>query len=149
MLNDSQRKPSLLVVDDEESIRFLLDAYFGAHGWTVGCAASCAEALKLLEGPPFDVAVLDLRLAKSDGVDGGIALMQEIVRRHPQTHNVFLTGYGSEASRQEALAKGASKVLDKPVRLETLRNIVTELVDGPIVQDGAPGAGAKSVAGEE
>jgi DNA-binding NtrC family response regulator len=129
MAMECARKPSLLVVDDEASIRFVLSEYFTGRGWSVVCASSRDEGMKLLEGPAFDVAVLDLRLTKGDQADAGIALLEEIVRRRPQTRNILLTGYGCQASRQAALARGAAEVLDKPVRLEVLLAVAARLIE--------------------
>src|SRR5512145_1837423 len=117
MVIEEGKKPRLLVVDDEPSIRFVLDQYFTNLGWTVECASSFEEAMALLSTPHFDVAVLDLRLGKGVNGDVGVELIAHIGQRHPRTLSILLTGFGSPSTRQTALALGAAAVVDKPVRL--------------------------------
>ncbi len=135
-------KPSLLVVDDEPSIRFVLDQYFTRKGWSVACASSCEEAMALLEQPSFDVAVLDLRLGKGDQESVGIELVRYIARAHPSTLSILLTGYGSQLTREAALAQGAAAVVDKPVRLSSLQGLAIDLLAGR-EQRGVQGRGAQ------
>jgi len=61
---------SILVVDDEESIRMLLDEGLSAHGMHVECAANSAQALELIRKRAFDVALCDVNLAPGQGTSG-------------------------------------------------------------------------------
>jgi DNA-binding response OmpR family regulator len=128
MTAEGTPKPSVLVVDDEPSIRFILQEYFTAAGWTVVCAASEDEAKVKLAAVGFDVAILDLRLSKRDAGDGGLALIRHLALTKARTRTVLLTGYGSEATRNEARDLGAAAVLDKPLRLAELKKVVNELL---------------------
>jgi CheY-like chemotaxis protein len=143
MTPEPHTKPTLLVVDDEPSIRFVLDEYFTDAGWSVVCAATQTEAASVLEQKTFDVVVLDLRLAKGDRTDGGIALAEQIVRRRAGTRTIVLTGYGSPKSREAALAKGVDAVLDKPIRLEVLHARIKELTGGDEPQTDSASQGAR------
>ena len=67
----------VLVVDDSERVRKTLATGLHAHGMAVETAADGAEALMLLNGLPFDVAVLDLVMPRVDGVQ----VLQELKTR--------------------------------------------------------------------
>ncbi len=127
MAAEGALKPSVLVVDDEPSIRFILEEYFSNAGWTVTCAASEDEARARLDVLTFDVAILDLRLSKRDEGDG-LAIIRHLARTGAATKTILLTGYGSEETRAEAMALGAAAVLDKPLRLAALRDLVSRLL---------------------
>jgi CheY-like chemotaxis protein len=128
MTAEGTPKPSVLVVDDEPSIRFILEEYLTAAGWTVVCAASEDEAKVKLGALSFDVAILDLRLSKLDSGDGGLALVRHLARTGARTRAILLTGYGSQETRDEAMAQGAAAVLDKPLRLPELREAINRLL---------------------
>lgn len=128
-VTSSSRVLSLLVVEDEPSIRFAIREYFEAEGWQVTCVSTALEAEQTLKCQAVDVAVLDLRLGVDD-VDGGLVLAAWITRASPLTRTVLLTGYGSEATRKKALEAGVSEILDKPTRLRELSRLVTRLAAG-------------------
>jgi DNA-binding response OmpR family regulator len=120
---------SLLVVEDEPSIRFAIREYFEAEGWQVTCVSTAHEAEQALKDEPVDVAVLDLRLGVDD-VDGGLVLAAWITRASPLTRTILLTGYGSEATLKKAHEIGVAEVLDKPTRLRELSRLATRLAAG-------------------
>ncbi len=128
MTAEGTPKPSVLVVDDEPSIRFILEEYFTAAGWTVVCAASEDEAKLKLAALTFDVAILDLRLSRRDSGDGGLAVIRHLAGIGSPTRMILLTGYGSQETRTAAMALGAAAVLDKPLRLAELREVVSRLL---------------------
>ena len=118
---------SLLVVDDEATIRFALREYFKANGWSVECASSAKEGEKKIAEGKFDVAILDLRLG-TDDERGGLALARHIIETHRETRTILLTAYGSTETRTEALSIGIDEVLDKPARLWDLCDVACKLV---------------------
>lgn len=69
----------ILVVDDEAGIRLLYSQELADEGYEVDSAASIAEALAMLQGQQYDVAILDIKLKNESGLD----LLQKIVKeRH-------------------------------------------------------------------
>ena len=119
---------TLLVVEDEPSIRFAMREYFGAKGWQVTTAASSGEAREVLAAKEVDVAILDLRLGIDDR-DGGLVLAEWIFTSYPKARTILLTGYGSEATRDRAREAGVAEVLDKPMRLRELCALASRLVE--------------------
>ncbi|MDW7710908.1 MAG: response regulator [Deferrisomatales bacterium] len=82
---------TILVVDDEESIRTLYQAELQEEGYRVLCAADGAAAKKLLADHPVDLMVLDIKLRG----ESGLQILQEVTRQHQQLPVVLSTAYGS------------------------------------------------------
>jgi DNA-binding response OmpR family regulator len=82
---------SVLVVDDEDSIRALYQAELEEEGYQVFCASDGDAALKILDGELIHVVVLDIKLRG----ESGLQVLQNIVRRHKETPVILSTAYGS------------------------------------------------------
>lgn len=113
MKNQNQLQPPrrrVLIVDDDpnEIVRVTLcliqKRYEIAPGY---CAKDARDALT---GHPFDAVLLDMKLPDGDGLD----LLQEIKEAWPRTGVVILSAHGTEATRDEALRRGAFDFVDKP-----------------------------------
>jgi putative two-component system response regulator len=102
---------SVLVVDDEESIRHLLSLVVGrAGGDPPELAISATDALDKARGRRFDVCVIDKNLPDGSGLD----LMRQIKELSPETLCLVVTGYGNMDSAIEALRLGAFDYILKP-----------------------------------
>lgn len=99
----------LLVVDDDERIRGLLQKFLMRHGFLVTIARDGAQARRLLEGLDFDMIILDVMMP---GIDG-IALTREL-REKLTAPIMLLTARGETSSRIEGLEAGADDYLSKP-----------------------------------
>jgi signal transduction histidine kinase/GGDEF domain-containing protein len=107
----------ILVVDDEKEIRdFLYKALSRMGGFHVEAAETAEEALKKIEKDPFDLVLTDLKMPKMDGLQ----LVTEIARSKPEILTVLMTGHGSIDSALEAMKRGASDYLMKPLNLDEL-----------------------------
>jgi DNA-binding NtrC family response regulator len=109
-----KEKTSVLVVDDEESIRFAFKQYFSRRDWSVVCAASIAEAEALLQEQEPAVVFLDVRLPDGDGLSW-LAVLQEIA---PAVPVIMMTAYASLETIAEAMKRKAFDYLPKPIDLE-------------------------------
>jgi two-component system phosphate regulon response regulator OmpR len=99
----------LLVVDDDERIRGLLQKFLIRSGFLVTVARDSSQARRLLAGLEFDLIVLDVMMPGEDG----IALTQDL-RRRLSTPILLLTAKGEAANRIEGLEAGADDYLVKP-----------------------------------
>lgn len=115
----------VLVIDDEESIRFTLSAFLQGDGYQVETAADFAEAVAHLEGDDFDLILADILLGPKTGID----LLREARRREMLTPVVMITGSPELATATEALRLGACDYIAKPVTrdvvLEVTRKVLT------------------------
>ncbi len=110
-------KTRILVVDDEAPIRELLAAYLTKYGYEVVTAASGAEAQRLADGETVHLAILDVVLPDTDGME----LLAQLKQGHPNLPAVLLTGIGfDEELLQEAQRCGAAGYVSKALPLDQL-----------------------------
>ncbi len=105
----NQPEAHLLVVDDDERIRGLLQKFLIRNGFLVSVARDGAQARRLLGGLEFDMIILDVMMPGEDG----ISLTREL-RRKLNTPILLLTAKGETASRIEGFEAGADDYLGKP-----------------------------------
>ncbi len=79
----------ILIVDDEPNIRLLYKVVLTEEGHEVVEAENGRQTFEALEGEPFDLVILDIRLKAESGLD----LLQEIVARHPQIPVILCSAY--------------------------------------------------------
>jgi len=107
----------ILVVDDEKEIRdFLHKALSRIGNFHVELASSGEDALQKIEKESFDLVLTDLKMPKMDGLQ----LMTEIARSKPEILTMMMTGHGTIDSALEAMKRGASDYLMKPLSLDEL-----------------------------
>ncbi len=115
----------VLVVDDEDSIRFGLRKLLDQRGALSDGAASLAEALASLERFRPDAVLLDLKLPDSDGLSG----LARIRSARPDARVVMMTGFGSIETAVEAVKNGAENFFTKPVAPEHLFRVLERISD--------------------
>lgn len=119
--------PRILVMDDEEPIRFAMKEYFETFGYRVDCARELEEAEALLTHITYAVVIADLRLTGIYGAEG-LGLVALVREQRPQTRIVLLTAYGSPEVEAEARRLGVDSFLRKPKPLPDLAQIVCNLL---------------------
>ena len=112
-----------LIVDDEQSIRRLCMTV--GQGLNLACAeAETAEAaLESLETAPPDIVVTDLKLPNLSGTD----LLRKVKKALPRTEIAIMTGHGSIESAVDAMRQGAYDYIEKPFRVERLRQLLQRM----------------------
>ncbi|QIE40963.1 response regulator [Rhodobacteraceae bacterium SC52] len=99
----------LLIVDDDERIRGLLQKFLKRHGFWVSAARDAAHARRLLDGLEFDLIVLDVMMPGEDGIQLTRSLREEVA-----TPILLLTAKSESADRIAGLEAGADDYLPKP-----------------------------------
>jgi two-component system, OmpR family, response regulator len=107
---------SVLVVDDEQVMRKLLQRHLLDWGCRVVTAESGEEALELLGQNYFDVVITDLRMP---GLDG-LGLLAEVKTHYSRTEVIVITAYAEIKDAVKALRQGATDYLSKPLNFEEL-----------------------------
>jgi two-component system response regulator RegA len=102
---------SVLLIDDDEVFARVLARALAARGFGVQTAGNRADALAAARELEPDHAVLDLKL----GEENGLALIPELLEIQPDLRILLLTGYASIATAVEAIKRGATDYLAKPV----------------------------------
>jgi two-component system, response regulator RegA len=111
MTNEAQHAPSILLVDDDATLRERLARALRERGFDVRTAGSADEAMTLVRAESPEMAVLDLKMPGRSGLD----LLRDMKEQDPSTKIVILTGYGSIATAVDATKLGAVAYLPKPV----------------------------------
>jgi DNA-binding NtrC family response regulator len=119
-------KTRILVVDDEETIRNLLQSRLTREGHEVMVAASAEEAEAKFKDnlTPFGVMITDLKMPGKDG----LTLMESLKTFHPRLRVIMITGHGEKDVAVRALRQGASDYLEKPFDLDELSHAVNRCV---------------------
>ena len=99
----------LLIVDDDERIRGLLQKFLIRNGFLVTAARDAGHARRLLDGLDFDLIVLDVMMPGEDGIS-----LTRALRGRMATPILLLTARGETGSRNEGLEAGADDYLPKP-----------------------------------
>jgi two-component system, NtrC family, response regulator HydG len=113
-------KANLLIVDDELIVRDSLGKWFREEGYDVSTADSAHEALGLLADRPFDLALLDIKMPGTDGVE----LQRHMNEVAPETIVIVMTGYASVETAVAALKNGAYDYIAKPFDPEDIAHTV-------------------------
>jgi two-component system, NtrC family, response regulator AtoC len=103
---------SILIADDEESIRHVLSVLLTDRGYDVRAVADGEEALRELSARDYDALVTDVRMPKLDG----LALVRAAQQASPETTIIVMSAYGSHELAIEAMKAGAYDYLGKPFR---------------------------------
>jgi signal transduction histidine kinase len=110
-------KKSILIVEDEELVRLVLEKKLEQEGYHIVTAANGQEAIEKIRQTEFDLVLTDLKLQDITGLE----VLEEVKKVFPDTIVVVLTGYGSMSSAIEAMSKGAYYYLNKPCSDEELK----------------------------
>jgi two-component system response regulator PilR (NtrC family) len=118
----SERRGTILVVDDEEIMREILEALLTREGYHVRLAASAEEGLELARRMPFDAAILDVMLPGMNGVQA----LDELKKIDDDLPVVMITAFASVENAIAAMKQGAFHYISKPFKndevLAVLRN---------------------------
>jgi DNA-binding NtrC family response regulator len=117
------REPShILVVDDSPRMVALVERWLVRAGYHATGATTVSEALEALRAQAIAWVITDLMMPTGDGMN-----ILAYARRHqPQAKVIIMTAFGSEATRQQAIAQGAHAFLSKPFSGEALLTILTQ-----------------------
>lgn len=120
------RKPGILVVDDDDAVRTLLDVGLRQYGFAVWLAADGQDALQIYQQnrSEIDAVLLDVRMPGLDGPQTLSALCQ----LNPQIRSCFMTGQAGSYSHDELLQRGAAHVFQKPFQLAEVAQILGNLI---------------------
>jgi CheY-like chemotaxis protein len=124
---DIRGSETVLLVEDEESVRQLVRETLESRGYTVLEAEDGEKALAIASSKDgIHLMITDVVMPGMNGQD----LAREIVKSHPSTKVLFLSGYAEDTIRQQTLPAGTA-FLQKPFTLQTLLRKTREVLGGP------------------
>jgi DNA-binding NtrC family response regulator len=118
-------KANILILDDEESIRFSFHRFLTAEGHHVTTAASYSEALEKMDERKFHLILADIILG--DGF--GINILQEVLHRIIKTRVIIMTAYPTTETVQLSSRLNAADYLIKPLRQKGLLDAVKRALE--------------------
>ena len=104
----------ILIADDEDSLRWVLEKGFRGAGYQVTAVKDGTAALREVEGGPFDLILLDIRMP---GIDG-LSLLKQVRAGRPDAQVVIMTAHGTMETAVAAMQDGAYDYLAKPFDLD-------------------------------
>ena len=116
---------SILVVDDEKSLRDFLTIMLEEEGYKVFTAHSADSAVKLIKENIFDLILTDIRMGKSSGIN----VLESAQKILPDTPVVMMTAYASAETAVDAMKKGAYDYISKPFKIEDVQLIVKNAIE--------------------
>jgi two-component system response regulator PilR (NtrC family) len=121
----SRRSASVLVIDDEEIMREILEALLTREGYQVRLASSGEEGLDLARSMPFDAAIVDVMMP---GLDG-IATLQELRKLDDDLPVLMITAFASVETAIAAMKLGAFDYITKPFKNDEVLIVVHNAVE--------------------
>ncbi len=116
---------SILIVDDETSVRESLEKVLSKAGYATWTANSGHEALALLAHHQVDIVLSDLKMPDGDGVE----LLKSIKKDYPDIEVILLTGYGTIETAVDAMREGAYDFISKPPKKAIILSAVERAIE--------------------
>ena len=116
---------NILVVDDEENAREGLSKILTKEGYSVETAANGKEAIDSIKRTSYDLVITDMRMPLMDGFE----VLRELKKLDEGIGVIMITAYGEIESYLEAMNMGAYEYINKPVRVNELKRVITKILD--------------------
>ena len=114
------KKISILVVDDEESVRDSLNIWFTEDGYRVAGAENASKALAILESDHFDIVLADIKMPGMDGLE----MLRRIKALNKESIVIVMTAFATVDTAVKALKDGAFDYVTKPFDPDDLSHLV-------------------------
>lgn len=118
-------KPRILVVDDDENLRWILQTQLEDMGYEAATAADGMQALEAIEQSPPSLVLTDLKMPGLSGME----LLDRIRKEYPELPVVIVTAFGTIQSAVHAMRAGAYDYLTKPIDFEELGLVVDRVLE--------------------
>jgi DNA-binding NtrC family response regulator len=114
------KKTSILIVDDEESVRDSLYSWFMEDGYHVECAENASKALSILEADSFDIILADIKMPGMDGLE----MLRRIKSLRKDSIVIIMTAFATVDTAVQALKDGAFDYVTKPFDPDDLSHLI-------------------------
>jgi two-component system response regulator (stage 0 sporulation protein F) len=122
---DTMTGKKLLVVDDQQGVRFLISEIFQEEGFRVAEASNYEEAIAVAKKFIPDIALVDMRLGNNTGYDGG-DIVKELKQYIPELVPIVVTAHSEPDKLNKAIRSGAVYCIEKPFDVDQIVNVVNE-----------------------
>lgn len=121
----ARSKGRILVVDDEKSMREVLEIFLKNEGYTVSVAEDGKTAIEAIKNDIFDLVITDMKMPRISGFD----LLKSVKEISPDTVVVIITAFGTTESAVEAMKLGAFDYIQKPFKMDDIRLVVKNALE--------------------
>ncbi|MBD3333230.1 response regulator [candidate division GN15 bacterium] len=111
---------SILIVDDEQMMRSLLEKILVREGYKILTAENGVEALELLQAQKIDMVISDIKMPRMNGFE----LLKVLKEEHPDIGVIMMTAYGDTYTVKDALLLGADEYITKPFKSHEISLVV-------------------------
>ncbi len=119
------RQFSILVVDDDTSMREFLELLLSRENYEVATAENGKRALDLIRRHTYDLALVDIRLGDITGLE----VLKQVKQRHPDTVVIMISAYSTTEIAVNAMNEGAYDFVPKPFDNDELRQTIAKALD--------------------
>lgn len=130
-------QPLILIIDDDDSLRRVMELSLLGAGYSVATAANGREGLELFESLAPDLVVTDVQMPKLSGYE----VLEQVKQKRPETLVVVITAFGSIEKAVKAMKQGAYDYITKPFSRDVLRLVIGKALDYRQKQQSAKPAG--------
>lgn len=120
------KQKRILLVDDEANVRRVFSDVLKKEGYIVKGVKDGPEAIKAVEQEKFDLALVDLRMPRMNGIE----VLENIKKIKPNIPVIIYTGYGSVTTAVESMRRKAADYLNKPFSPEELKSSIRKALKG-------------------
>lgn len=121
-LKSEMTKPHILVIDDELSMRELLEYMLKKEGYEISCAVNGYSAISMIEQTDFDLLLCDIRLGDITGLE----VLRAAKKENPNTVVIMISAYASAETAVEAMNEGAYDYVPKPFDNNELKQTIAK-----------------------
>ncbi len=118
-------KPTIIIIDDDTSLRRVLEYNLQEAGYAVGTAASGEEGLRLFDEVSPALVITDIKMSGMDGMQ----VLKAVKERSPETLVIMITAFGTVDIAVEAMKAGAYDYITKPFNRDELRLTVARALE--------------------
>jgi DNA-binding response OmpR family regulator len=118
------RNARILIVDDEENFLQLLFQTLGKEGYQVRIANNGNDGIKWLETEPFDLALIDIKMAPMNG----LTLLEKIKTEYSRMKVIMITAFSTPENQNQCIESGADAFLIKPIEIRDLKEAIQNVL---------------------
>lgn len=118
-------RPKILVVDDDEDMRFTLREVMSREGYEVAIAVDGIDALEKYQQTQFDIVILDVKMPRLDGIE----TLRQLRVINPELIVIMVTAFGTRSLALEAIQHGAYDYFSKPFDISEIRVVVRRALE--------------------
>jgi len=121
----SKKIPHILIVDDELSMREVLEHLLSREGYRVACSENGRQAITMIEATVFDLLLCDIKLGDITGLD----VLRASKKRNPDTVVIMISAYATTETAVEAMNEGAYDYVPKPFDNDELKETIAKALE--------------------